>query len=213
MKGDNALTRLAIGSIFVIFGVLLIPLVLVHGYFVRVAHSISNGESVPPDFDNWYSLFVDGLRLLAVLFVYFVAPFVLVVVGVTAVFAVPSIPYVGLDPLLVRRIFIALGGVGLGLFLLCGYVAPAAVVNFARTGRMRSAFALRRIWPVLKTGSYATAWVLALGIMITANAVIGVLAITVVGSLVGALVYFYASIVSTHLYTIGFQRIHHIESV
>lgn len=212
-RGSNALSTLVIGGVLIILGFLLLPLIFVLGYGIRVARSVSNDESVPSDFDNWRPLFVDGLKLLGILLAYFFVPFMLIVIGWAAFWTVQGIPDVGLDPVLVRRILIAFGVVGFASFLLSGYVAPTGIVNFARTGLMSSAFAFRALWPVLKSGSYAVAWLLALCIMIAANVIIGVLAITVVGSLVGAFVYFYAAIISIHLYACGFRKVSPIEPV
>jgi hypothetical protein len=205
-KGDDALSTLVIGSLLTVFGFLIVPLIFVLGYIVRVARSVSNAESAPPDFGDWRSLFVDGLKLLGILLAYAAVPFALVVVGWAAVWTVRGVPDVGLDPLLVRRILIALGITGSALVLVSGYAAPAGIVNFARTGRASGAFAFRTLWPVLKSRSYGVAWISALGVMIAANVIVGILAATIVGSLFGSVVYFYAALTSIYLYVRGFRR-------
>jgi hypothetical protein len=71
-----------------------------------------------------------------------------------------------------------------------------------------AAFAVRDLWPVLTSGSYLLAWLLAIVVLVVSSAVTGVLGVvTLVGFVLTAFVGFYANLVAAYLYARGFAAV------
>lgn len=66
--------------------ILIIPLVFFYGYNYRVVklstQSMINGDDVPPDFDDFKKMFVDGLKYIVVEFVYLIIPMIIMIASV-----------------------------------------------------------------------------------------------------------------------------------
>ncbi len=72
LKLDEDLLRtLIIGTLLVIGSILIIPAFILIGYFVQTIHNASKGE-IPPRFENYLQLFIDGLKPVAVFLVYMI---------------------------------------------------------------------------------------------------------------------------------------------
>ncbi len=68
--GDDPayLRKLLIGSLVLLAGVLILPLPLLIGYYFRVTRRTALGEQWPlPEWDDWGGLFMDGLRVIALI--------------------------------------------------------------------------------------------------------------------------------------------------
>ena len=99
------------------------------GYLVR----IYRGAKPAPDFDNWGGLFVDGLKLTIVSFLWFLPIFIvlLIILGIAIITATSG----GAGP-----VFLYIGLVLLALIVeivICVIVvlfAPMGIIRFARTG-------------------------------------------------------------------------------
>ena len=63
--------------------ILIIPLVFFYGYNYRVVklstQSMINGDDVPPDFDDFKRMFIEGLKYIVVEFVYLIIPLIILV--------------------------------------------------------------------------------------------------------------------------------------
>ncbi|MBO6110662.1 MAG: DUF4013 domain-containing protein [Methanobrevibacter sp.] len=66
--------------------ILIIPLVFFYGYNYRVVklstQSMINGDDVPPDFDDFKRMFIEGLKYIVVEFVYLIIPLIILVASV-----------------------------------------------------------------------------------------------------------------------------------
>ncbi|WP_318569251.1 DUF4013 domain-containing protein [Salinigranum marinum] len=211
-RGDDWLSTLLVGGVLTLLGVLVLPAFVVQGYLVRVLDHAARRERTPPSFTQWGTLFVDGLKLTVVNFVYglFVLVPLAIVLGAILVF-IPSDPMiaeagagspppaptvVGPGPL----VFVAfLAAVGLFL-LVVTYILPAALANFAIEGRLRAAFDVRTVLAGAFTSDYAVAWLLAIVVGITGGLVGSVLTVVVVG----IFVLFYVQVASYYLVGRGF---------
>jgi hypothetical protein len=195
---DDAWKTSIIGGLCLLFGFLLIPLFLVWGYVVRVLDRTSRGDDVPPVFDEWGELTVEGAKAFAILLAYSLVP---VVVGVTLVGGVWAAT--GGSPGSIGAAgFVLAGLITLVLFVAAAYVSPAALANFAEDRRLGAGFDFEELRPVLATGTYATGWLLAAGIVLVGSFVSGLLnAIPFVGTVLGAIVAFYALVAA--YYVIG----------
>ncbi len=78
--------NLIILGLLSLFNILIIPLVFFYGYNYRVVklstQSMINGDDVPPDFDDFKKMFVDGLKYIVVEFVYLIVPLIIMIASV-----------------------------------------------------------------------------------------------------------------------------------
>lgn len=204
---DGWVETVLIGGVLTFLGFLVVPVVLVNGYLLRVLDAAVAGERSPPRFDEWVDLFVDGLLVWVVQLIYVGVPamvFGLVIASFTVVTAVTS----SASP--TPRATAAAGGLAIlavllvaGLvLLLAGYLLPAALANFARTGEFAAAFHLRTVASAAFSVDYLVAMVLVVGVSIVLGFVGGLLVVV----LVGFFVLFYLQVVVYHLFGQGFAR-------
>ena len=193
---DDAVTTVLLGGVLSLLGFLLIPTLLLFGYFVRVLELTGEGEPEPPRFERWGALLVDGVKAFVIGFVYLLVP------------AVVALVFVGGGAAIADNAGVlgAIGIVGGGLLtlvvgLLVWYAVPAALANFARERRFSAAFDFGALRPVLGTETYATGWLLGLVVTIVGGAIIGVLAIVpLLGWLLAVLVAFYTQVMAFYIY-------------
>lgn len=144
--------RLLVGSVLVATSFLLVPLVLLGGYYVRYLRASVHDDPEPPRFDEWGTLFVDGLKLfgLGIAFAAVVLAFAVggTLVGQVGVFAVETLGAVG------GLVSAVLALLVLGAFVLFLATFPAMVSNFAVEGRLKAALDTDRISAVVTTPVY-----------------------------------------------------------
>ncbi|WP_224337037.1 DUF4013 domain-containing protein [Haloprofundus halobius] len=205
-ESDDALATVLVGGVLLLLGFLLVPLFTVAGYLVRVLRRTADGDERPPAFDDWAEMTLEGVFASVVGFVYFVLPSLVVgLVGVLAVGAflvvVPGEPSPAptLSPLVVFAITLAIVVGSLLLWLVGLYAGPAAVTNYATTGRLGAAFSGRSLWRAVTTREYATAWLSAALVLFVASVLGGLLAATLVGGLLTSFVTFYALVAAAYL--------------
>jgi hypothetical protein len=210
LDSDDWLRTILVGGLLSVLSVLVLPIPLLQGYYVRVLRGTTHGDAAPPAFDEWGDLFVDGLKLIgvniAVSLVVIVAMFV---VGIVTGFgsAIGS----GAGPVVGSGANGGLGGLGglltvvaffafVAFALLLGYVAPAMFANFAREDSMAAAFDVSTVLAAATTADYLIAWVLAVVVALVLGTIASLLSIVVVG--IFAL--FYVQVVTYYLFGRGF---------
>lgn len=204
MEDDEWLKTVLIGGLLMAFSFLLVPLFLVYGYVVRTIVASLDGQPEPPAFDDWGDLLVDGLLAWIIGLVYMLVPLAVgaITVGGSLV-AIATGTEAGLAAGLSGLLFGFL--VTFVLALLFGYVAVAAVVNFAREGRFGAGFDLAVIREVAFHRDYAVAWLLAVAVFVATGIVTSMVnVIPIVGFFLGAFVTFYATVVAANLWAGGF---------
>jgi len=142
-----------------LLGIALAGHLAVRGYYVRVLRRVAGSpDTDAPAFGEWGDLLVDGTKALLVLLGYLVPALVLVVVAVGGqVASAVQGPGAALSTL---RTLTGLTVLLLFLYLLgMAYVLPAAVTNFAYTGRVQAAFRPEVLRGAL-TEDYAVGWLL-----------------------------------------------------
>lgn len=195
--GTDAAKTILIGGVLTLLSVLVLPIAFLTGYLVRVVRAIDDGERAPPAFEEWGDLFVDGLKGMAIMFLYFLVPAV-----VFAVF-VGSAGLLGFGRLsAVVALFGAL--VALPVWVAVWYVATAGFLNFAVTGRFGAAFEFGALRPILSSGTFATAWLVGLAILVLASIVGGIVAAIPILGLASAFVVFYGTVAAAYCYARGF---------
>lgn len=197
---DNWIKTVIIGGVLTFFGFLLLPIFIVQGYVIRVMRTTIAGESSPPEFGDWGTLLVEGLKAWVIGVVYMLVP--LIVAFVTVGGSMGAMMTGG-------RMGSAVGAAGmLGglavttvLMVVFGYFAVAAIVLFAREGEFGAAFDFEQLRAVALNTDYAISWLVSVAVFIVAGIVTG---IPVIGFVVGPFVSFYALVVAGRLWSGGY---------
>lgn len=199
---DDWVRTILVGGLLLFLSFLVVPLFAVYGYLVRAVRGTLADDPRPPAFDDWEDLIVEGVKAWAITVVYTAIP--LVVGGLTVGGAVVSF-------LLSGDVGATLGTLALGLsvtfvlFLIFGYVAAAALVNFAAEERFGAAFEFGTIRTVVLSREFALAWVVTVGLFLLVGFLTAFAnAIPVVGLILGSVVSFYASVVAATLWASGY---------
>lgn len=196
MESDDWIVTVAIGTVLTLLSVLIVPAFLVYGYLVRALRAGMGGASEPPEFDDWGTLFVEGLVATVILFVYQLIPiivFFVTVGGSMAAMATGSRAGAGIG-------FAGLfGGFVLSsvLALVFGYIGLIGVANYAREGGIGAGFDIGVISDVATDTEYAIPWAIGVVILIVASIVGGI-------PILGQAVLFYALIIAMKLVGEGF---------
>jgi hypothetical protein len=232
-EGDTSTKRLLVGSAivaaygliyvfaallsvifigFLLYPLLLVPLVLLYGYAMAVFEGTIDDVPTTPPFDDWGELATQGVRMLGLVFVYQI-PLAIPVVGYIVVAVGLS---AGLDPTagdptaqgaigLVTILFILVMAV---LSLAIAYVVPAALCSAARDHSIAAGFDLDPIKRACLDAEYAKGWVLAVLVYLT----IGTLGTVLSFVLVGIPIVFYTLVVASRLIGIGYREALGVES-
>ncbi len=201
MNRDDWITTIGIGGILTFLSFLLIPILFVYGLAVKAMRSTMEGDDVPPTFDDWEDLLIDGLKAGVIGLVYTIIPFLLfwLVVGSALASAI-----FGGD----EGIAAAIAGVFVGFLvtaivgLVFAYVASIGIVNFAREGTIGAGFDFDVIRQVATDGDYVIAFLIVIGISIGIGIVTS---IPLIGWLIAPFLGFYGTLVYARLLSTGFQ--------
>lgn len=205
-QGEDPWRTVLLGGVLGLLGFLLIPVVFVLGYLDRTLKAAIADDPEPPRFDDWGDLFADGVRMFIVGFVYFLVPTVVFGMAVGGIVLQAALTGdVGLG-----TVFGALAGFSLSfvLWMAAWYVLPVALANVVYEDRLGVAFAFGDLRPILLSGTYAVAWLLALGLFIVGGIVVSVLSvIPPLGFIAGAFVNFYVAVAAFYLYGRAFTEV------
>lgn len=202
MEGEGGLQRLVVGSVVTfVASVLLLPGILLAGYSVAVCRGVLEGRTEPPAFEDWGALVTDGLSAVAITLLYWVPGLLLGGIGLVAWVLLLAGPVGGASLGGTTVGLLAATGtlLGFGYALLVGYVLPAAIVNYARTGELRAAWDLGTLRAIVADGAYAKAWVAGTVVLFA----FGSAGSTLVWVLVGFPVLFLGQVVATYAFTRG----------
>jgi len=195
LGSDDVVLTVGIGGLLSLLGFLIVPLVLLAGYVVRVLDRAMAGDDRPPAFDDWAEMAATGLAAAVVGVAYALIPTVVgggvVLIGTLGLAGPGQGVLAGLGVL-----GVVLGGLlWLGLSLVAGYLAPAALANFAQRRRLAAGFDLGVLVPVWRSRAYAVAWLAALVVLLGGGVVAAALnAVPLLGTIAGAFVGFYAAV-------------------
>jgi Protein of unknown function (DUF4013) len=183
-QGPKWQNSFIIGSLFTFGGFIIpiIPLIFVAGYCLQIMRRAIQGEPLElPEWTDWGKLFVDGVRLLGVGFIYLLPGLVVLVGGMALYFvgsfSLPILTAFGQDNngpgVLFPVMFLFLISVFF-LSLLVGFVLtalgaiplPAATSHFVAKDQFRAAFRGREWWPLLRANKlgYLIAFVIVFGL-------------------------------------------------
>ncbi|GCF12162.1 hypothetical protein Harman_00970 [Haloarcula mannanilytica] len=207
-NGEQKVETILIGGVLSLLGVFFIPVLFVYGYLIRTLRAVHAGDDeVPPVFDEWGDLLVEGLVAFLISLVYSLVP--LVVLGLA--FASLVLPFSVVtstngDPasgLAIGGLLLALVAIVVTVAVSLGavYLLPAAVAAYAVTGRVGAAFSPGTLRAIGGSGTYAVGWVVAVAIAIGAQVVGGIVSATVIGAVLIPFISFYGSVAGA--YAIG----------
>lgn len=202
MDHDDWLVTVLIGGVLSILGFLVVPLLFVAGIVVRAMSRTLDGVDEPPVFEDWTELLVDGLQAVIIWIVYLLIPILIMLFTVGGVVLAGLTGGEGGLAAAIAGAFIGFTISGI-LALLFGYVATAAVVNFARTGELAAGFQFRYLLDVILTAEYAIPWLVALVVWIVVGFIAG---IPVIGWFISPFVSFYGALVAARLIAEGFDE-------
>lgn len=151
---ENWLKTMGIGTVLELLTFLVVPQVLLQGYYIRVMRRTVAGDEEPPELDEWDELLVEGAQATVILLIYKAIPIAAVIV-----YFVPEFLATVSEGDLIGILWTLLSAVVLygALFALFGYGAAAGLVAFAETGSMTAAFS-PRLARVLLSWTYLVAY-------------------------------------------------------
>jgi len=201
-QGEDWLKTTLIGGALIFLGFLFIPLLFVYGYIVRVIRGSLANDSVPPAFDDWGELLVDGVQAWIISVVYLIVP--LIVAAITVGGSFTAIATGGEVGAVVGTSSLILGFTASALLsLVFAYLAVIALVNFTREGRFGAAFEFDLIKTVALDREYAIPWLVSVGVFIAVS-LVGM--IPFLGWVLTPFVTFYAAIIAGNLWANGFAQ-------
>ena len=212
-NGEDWVKTVLIGGVLGLLSILIIPTFLVIGYLLRVVRATMRGDEEPPEFDEWGDMAVDGLKGFAIVFVYALVPAIIALVfgfaGLIGIIAGGGSDVAGAFGGIVTLLGLLVAFV---LSIAAAYLIPAALANYAETDRMGAAFEFGELRPILVSGKYATAWLMAFVVLFAASIVVGILnVVPILGFVVGAFVTFYASVAAYYIIGKTWGELHDIE--
>lgn len=205
MESDDWLTTVGIGGVMLILSFLIVPMFVAYGYVARAIRANLDGEPEPPTFGDWETIIVDGIKVWAVGFIYMLIPLIVMFLTVgTFFFALltgsEAGAAAGIGTLIIGML------VSFVLVLVFGYFAVVAIVNMVSEDEFGAAFDVDTLRSVGLDGDFAIPWLIVVGVFFGVGVVVSILnVIPLLGSLIGAFVYFYAFIVASKLWAEGFQ--------
>lgn len=155
--------------------------IILAGYSFRVFRSAAHEDESVPEFTDWRSLCIDGLKIAIVSIIYMITPMILL-----------SFTIVGSGSTPIARVLYLLS---FGLSIVFGFFLPVALTNLAVTDHLRGAFEFRTIINASLTRSY----VLAVVIMIVLGTILRIIAMLLTVVIIGFFIQFYVHVFLTYL--------------
>ncbi|PKL66851.1 MAG: hypothetical protein CVV28_09030 [Methanobacteriales archaeon HGW-Methanobacteriales-1] len=186
---------LILGFMFLI-SFLIVPIFLVMGYGFRALKASIAGSDELPEYDEWGEMFVDGLKVFVVEFVYFLIPALIIIIGswaaFAAMFAGASTGTVT-DPTAFIGIIsgtVLIGGI---IAIILGLVATIALANMAyNDSELGAAFRFGEIMNIISQIGWVD-YIIWYVVIIIISMIIGIISgivqiIPIIGTLVAILV-------------------------
>lgn len=204
-QGDKWIGRFTIGAILTFLSFLIIPAILIMGYFIRVLNHTIENDPKPPAWEDWGDMFVDGIKATVVTFVYAIVPFAVFGGLATVLFGAGAAAGDSGGGLI--------AGFGILTFLMAipamfiiYYFLPAALGSMAREGTLSAAFDLSVLKQVALSADYLIAVLLPIVVGLVVNFVTTFLAITVIGLLLVPFVSFWSYLAIFRMFGTAFRE-------
>lgn len=202
VRGDW-IGRVIIGGVLGFLSVLVLPAIVLQGYFVDVLRASANGNDTPPEFSDWGQLLVDGVVGIVIALVYALIP--MIVIGGIATVFIGGGSAVGGDG---GGLFAGIGIVSILLLIplvfIIYYSIPAALTAYATQGSIGAAFSVGNIKPVLLSGSYLIASLAPIIIAVILWIATTILSITVIGLVLVPFLQFYGQVAIFRMFGLAY---------
>lgn len=208
VSGESPLRTLGVGIALAALGPLVLPALVVTGYYGRVLVRSSRDEPAP-SFSNVGGLLADGLRTWLAIGTYIaIGVGVAIGLGVAALALGEAGTGLGAEVGLAAVAMLALIAVGLFVFP-AWYFTPAALAGLAEERRFGAAFDFGSVRRVVFDRRYFLGWLAGCGLLVAGSAVYYALAsvefgVPFVGHVAGAAVNFYCQISAFHCFGRGY---------
>ncbi|SER58703.1 DUF4013 domain-containing protein [Natrinema salaciae] len=205
VRGDW-IGRILIGGVLSFLSVLLFPIFILMGYWVRVLEKTIAGEDEPPEFNDWGDLFVKGAIGTVIGLAYAIVPTIVYSVVVFGLIGVGA--GIGGDGggLIAGLGFMTMFAI-IPLMLLIYYIVPAGLTNYAREGSIGAAFDINAIKPILLSTEYLAAVLFPMAVAVVLMIVNTILVFTVVGTVLVPFVGFYANVAIFRMFGSAFAKV------
>ncbi|MCP4542967.1 MAG: DUF4013 domain-containing protein [Chloroflexi bacterium] len=185
--------KLLIASLLALVGMvipILVPMIFLTGYCERIIRRIvrEDGEPYLPEWDDWNDLFVKGIKLFGVGFVYSLPSLVLLAGGYTLMMA-PVLVIELVESRIGEWVFVAgmmggMGIMGMAMFigLVTGIIAPVAMIHVAAKDDFSAAFRVGEWWPILRANlpGFILSYVIMMGVWFATTFVAQFLYLTII---------------------------------
>jgi len=145
--------KVVILGILIILSLLIIPGFLVLGYIFKIIKSSLDGSSELPGFNEWITIFIDGLKVFVVLFIYSLVPAILVLLGIwAALLPMLTVPGEGsfINSNLSFSLITGLALIGILLQVVISFIIPIALANMVYHNKLKAAFRLKEVYVKIK---------------------------------------------------------------
>ncbi|HEX2978706.1 MAG TPA: DUF4013 domain-containing protein [Anaerolineaceae bacterium] len=196
--------KLILAALLALSGFLIVPTILLNGYFARIMRRIvdGDGQAALPAWDDWEALMTDGLRLSVISLIFSLPLLLLMGLGYIAMMG-PSV-IISLQEgihesggvlLLMMALMLSgffLMGVGLLIGFLCLGILPPAMLHGVSHASIGAAFHVREWWPVFRAnlGGFLLMYVFALGLYYVSLVAVQFISMTIVLCLPAYLAWF-----------------------
>lgn len=190
------LKKLVILGFMFLISFLIVPAFLVLGYGFRALKASIAGADELPEYDEWGEMFVDGLKVFVVEFVYFLIPALIIIIGSwasIAALAAASTTGTMTDPTAFIGIIsgtVLIGGI---VAIILGLIATIALANMAyNDSELGAAFRFGEIMNIISQIGWVD-YIIWYVVIIIISIIIGVISgivqiIPIIGTLIAILV-------------------------
>jgi hypothetical protein len=189
VENTQARQRFLVGTLLLLAAIFIpiVPYLLITGYMLRIMRQVIAGQSASmPAWDDWETMFKDGLKLFGVRIVYFL-PMLLILLPFMAVFFfAPFLAEASRDG---EAIF-AMLMFSFSIMFMClmpfffalAAIIPAAEAHFAATGEFKAGFRINEWWPIFTKnfGGFIVAFMIFYGVTMIASIGLQILMFTVI---------------------------------
>ncbi len=194
-KDAKWVSKILIGSLFMLFGFLILPIFFIYGYFIEILrNAIKDHEPVLPEWDQLEKKFIDGAKLFLVAFIYMI-PYILLFILAYALILAGSFSTELVDysraadsiPWFFISLFGSFGGlllfgVSTLISLVLGALLPVALAHTVATDDLMAGFRVSEWWKIFRanTSGFLISYVIVIGCLFLINTALQVLNMTIV---------------------------------
>lgn len=209
MEDKQWISKLLIGTLMAVLGVLIVPALILQGYLIKIIRQVMNGQwDGLPEWDDWGDLLRDGFNVTVAQIVYTLPFMILMFIGIAMTGGIASMS--GSEDLA------AIAGTGGGLLMFCLiilfaiaflFLAPAILIQYAIKDEFGALFRFGEVMDIIRNNMADILIVFLVSIVaaIAISVVMTVLALIpclgwIAAFLIGLAVGPYVSFVTSHLY-------------